>query len=145
MSNGRSIFCRVCVCLALAAFLTTSVFGQVVRDNFTNDYLQGKMDGEAAVNVSGTWFFAGFCLGLTGVLIAYMVKPSPSSAMLIGKSQAYINGYIEGYKDKAASEQGKKALTGMAVACAAAAAFYLILIVAIIGASEESGSSSWGK
>ena len=89
------------------------------------------MDGEAAAHASGAWFFAGFCGGLIGVLIAYTVKSSPSTALLVGKSQSYINGYIEGYKDKIGSEQGKKALTGFGVMCILYAAAYLIIIVAV--------------
>jgi len=137
MFNRKSAFCQCCVYLILAAFLSTTVFGQVPQGDTGNDYLQGKMDGEAAANASGMWFFAGFCGGLIGVLIAYSVKPTPSTGLLIGKSQAYINGYTEGFKEKSGSEQGKKALLGWGIACVITAAVYLILIVALADEADE--------
>ena len=132
MFNRKSVFCQVCVYLVLAAFLSTAVFGQVPQTDSGNEYLQGKMDGEAAVNASGLWFFAGFCGGLIGVLIAYTVKPTPSTAALVGKSQSYINGYVEGYKSKSGSKQGMLAIAGCAVGWAVA-----IAVILIIEASES--------
>ena len=130
MFNRKSVFCQCCVYLVLAAFLSTAVFGQVPQGDSGNDYLQGKMDGEAAATASGMWFFAGFCLGLVGVLIAYLVKPTPTTAHLVGKSHAYINGYVEGYKDKAGSKQGSKALVGLAAYCVVWLAVYVLIIAA---------------
>jgi len=137
MFNRKSVFCQVCVYLVLAAFLSTGVFGQIPQGDTGNEYLQGKMDGEASANASGMWFFAGFCGGLIGVLIAYSVKPTPSTALLVGKSQSYINGYIEGYKDKSGSEQGKKALLGWGISCVLTAALYLIIWVIILEDEDD--------
>jgi len=99
----------------------------------TSDYLTGKMDGERDAKAGAGWFFAGFCLGAAGVLIAYLVKPNPSTALLVGKSNEYIMGYTEGYRDKSAKKQGSIALSG----CAVFAVVYLTLVLVAASSSTS--------
>jgi len=122
--------------MILAAFLTTSVFGQSSQDRSASDYMRGKEDGRNAVSVSGVWFFAGFGLGPAGVLMAFLIKPSSSPAVFIGKSQDYIKGYTEGYRSKSVSEQSKLALTGMGTACAVFAVIILLMSIFIVEVTD---------
>ncbi len=147
MHYRESVFFKVCVFLILSTLIGQPVLAQQMTDGSQqqiqsgSDFLDGKLAGELDAKASGSWFFAGFCGGLVGLLIAYSVKPSPSTAQLVGKPQAYISGYIEGYKDKCASLQGKKALTGFAVSCVITSAIYLALVVAV--ASDDDLNSGW--
>ena len=110
----------------------------------TNEYFQGRADGERDAKASGMWFFAGFCFGAIGVAIAYLTAPSPSTGVLVGKSRIYINAYTEGYKSKCSSMQGKKALYGWGAACIVTAVVYVIVAVILVEESDDT-SSSWGK
>ena len=87
------------------------VAAPLLAQQATNDYLQGKQDGERDAQGNGNWFFAG-CLGLVGVLIAYVVEPSVPTEQLMGKSPEYVRGYEEGYKRKTKSKNATKAVYG---------------------------------
>ena len=131
MHYKENTFFKICVCLMLLVFIGQPVIA-LAQDSGGTEYLEGKMDGENDCRVSGAWFFAGFCGGLIGVIIAYVVKPSPSTALLTGKSQTYIMGYIDGWKSKGSSMQGKKAISGWATFCV----IYLSVILALSGSSS---------
>jgi hypothetical protein len=74
---------------------------------------QGVRDAQA--DVSGTmWFFLG-CLGLLGVLIAYVAEPSPPPARMIGRSAEFVNIYTAAYKTEGKSIQGRNAIYGCLV------------------------------
>jgi hypothetical protein len=129
MFNQRSLVFRCCAVIVLMAFIVGPVYGQTGAGT-GNDYVQGLADGQMAAHASGMWFFAGFCGGLIGVLIAYLVKPSPSTAQLIGKSPEYVRGYVEGYRDKAGSQQASHAWTGFGVLLVIDLALILIITLA---------------
>ena len=65
-------------------------------------YAAGKADGDRDGKGSALWILGGCILSCLGVLIAYLVKPSPPVASLIGKSSDYVSGYTEAYKAKGA-------------------------------------------
>lgn len=76
-----------------------------------SEYLQGRLEGEAAAKGSPLWFLAGLGCGVFGAGAAYFFKPKPPTHALIGKSAEYVLGYQEGYGDKA-----RKTNTGYACA-----------------------------
>ena len=131
VANGK-VLKSTALLLVMVLFFLPLLNDIALAQNQTpaSDFLQGKMDGEYDAKASGAWFFAGFCLGLIGVLIAYLVKPTPSTASLVGKSQEYITGYVEGYKDKGAKLQGQKALYGLGTLCLLDVVLYAVLIAA---------------
>jgi len=129
------IFRRLCVYMVLAIFLTTSVFGQVNQADTAKDYFRGREEAKNAVRVSSVWFFAGFGLGPGGVLLAYLIKPSPSPAMLAGKSQTYIKSFTDTYKQRSTSEQCKLALTGMVIAFGLYIIISMIMIIFLVKAT----------
>jgi hypothetical protein len=112
-------------------------------EELANACLQGRSDAEH--NVSGVWFFAG-CMGAVGILIAYLVEPTPPAAQMLGKSPQYVAMYTDCYKSAGKSAQGKKAITGCLVMTAAEVALYVIVWVLILGAlsTEENSGESWG-
>lgn len=141
MFNQKSFFYRTCVYLVMTVFLAVPVLAQYDTPERVNtstadasDYLAGHAAGEQAAQASIMWFFAGFCLWATGVIIAYLVKPTPSTAMLTGKSAGWVQGYIDGYKNKSASKQANKAWLGFGCSTVAWVAVYVIAFVII---SEE--------
>jgi hypothetical protein len=65
-------------------------------------YAAGKLDGDRDGRGSAWWLVGGCFLSCIGILIAYLIKPSPPAANLIGKSSDYVMGYTQAYKSKAA-------------------------------------------
>jgi hypothetical protein len=96
-----------------------------------NEYLQGKKDGELEAKGNGMWFLAGCCLGGVGIIIAYVVEPSVPTDHLIGKSPEYIQGYTEGYINKAKSKNGMNAIYG----CVTTTVVYGVLYFAVIASA----------
>jgi hypothetical protein len=112
-----------------------------------DDYNSGYSDGQKDGHGEGKWFFAGFCLGGTGILLAYLVEPAIDASHLIGKSADYTRGYMDGYKDSARRKNVKSAINGCILLVVAIAVVYTVLIVVIL--SETDGSlgngGSWGS
>jgi hypothetical protein len=87
---------------------------------------------DAQADTNGTlWFFVG-CLGLIGILIAYVAEPTPPPARLLGKSPEYVANYANAYKSAGKSAQGKQAIIGCAVGTAIAVAIYAVIVFAIL-------------
>ena len=119
--------------LAVSMALILLVMPLLAQDS-TGEYMQGKIDGERDARGEGAWFFAGCLLGATGILIAYIVEPNVPAAQLVGKSNAYVLGYSDGYKRKTQSLNAKNAMTGCGISVAA----WLVLYVALIASAESS-------
>ncbi len=96
------------------------------------DYMQGKIDGERDGRGNFAWYFGGLCLGLIGVILAFVIAPQPSTENLVGRSSEYIMGYTEGYKSKAKRQQGYYALGGLATLVVV----YIVLVVIILTDEE---------
>jgi hypothetical protein len=93
------------------------------KANDFDEYLQGKMDGKIASKGHAAWILAGLagtglCLliGCAGVGLALIVQPSPPETALMGKSQAYINGFTEAYKSKSRVKNAGWACVGVVFA-----------------------------
>jgi hypothetical protein len=99
----------------------------------TDEYLKGKMEGQAAAKGSGWWVLAGLsgagfclCIGVAGIIVAALVPPKPPEQALIGKSSNYVLGYTEGYKSKGRWKNAGYASIG----CALAAVINLVINLA---------------
>ncbi len=88
---------------------------------------QAQMDAGLDVN-KFLWGAIGFLLGPVGVLIAYVVPPSPPAMKLMGKSSEYVFSYTQCYQEKGKSEQGTASLIG----CAIAGVLYIIYYIWVI-------------
>jgi len=58
------------------------------------------------------WFGAGFLGGIIGVILAYVIKPSPPASTLVGKSPDYVAAYTDAYREECKSIQTKYAWIG---------------------------------
>ncbi|MEK7764669.1 MAG: hypothetical protein AAB368_00390 [bacterium] len=112
--------------------------------DMTSGMLEGQMDGKANGGGAG-WFFAGCCLNLIGVAIAYSVDPSPPPGRVMGKSSDYAVAYTSAYGDAAKKAQGKSALIGCVVGSLVfviAYVVYIVLVVAAFSSAVESATTT---
>ncbi len=64
--------------------------------------LDAKADADA--NISGVlWFCAGFFLTWIGILLGYLLSPTPDGARFIGKSPTYVTAYTTAYQSEGKS------------------------------------------
>jgi hypothetical protein len=99
-----------------------------------NEVTQAQIDGRADVpnNVSGTlWFVAGFFLSWIGILLGYLLTPSPDGARLVGKSPAYVQAYTEAYGNEGRSFQGIHAVYGCVTSGIIYIVFFVIYFIAV--------------
>ncbi|HDH99566.1 MAG: hypothetical protein DRP94_07100 [Candidatus Latescibacterota bacterium] len=82
-----------------------------------------RQQAEGDVNKT-MWMGAGFLLGLPGVILAYIVEPSPPTAALVGKPPEYTATYIRAYKEKAREIQAKYAFYGCLIGSAVTGCLY---------------------
>ncbi len=147
----RSAFCRAVTTILVPLLLFLPVLPNLAQAQLsaspalqstsaeTEDLASACNDGRADAerNVGGVWFFAG-CLGIIGVLIAFLVEPTPPSMKIMGKSPQYIAMYTDCYRSAGKSAQGKKAVTGCLVIAAVEVVIYVIYIVVVIAAINSS-------
>ncbi|RKY63629.1 MAG: hypothetical protein DRQ08_09230 [Candidatus Latescibacterota bacterium] len=82
-----------------------------------------RQQAESDVNKT-MWMGAGCLLGLTGVILAYIIEPSPPTAALVGKPPEYTATYIRAYKEKAREIQAKYAFYGCLIGSAVTGCLY---------------------
>lgn len=100
----------------LLAFLLVSLPLIAQTTQASNEYFQGKTDGQRAAKGSPLWILGGFACGLFAVGYCYFfLSPSPPTGALIGKSSEYVLGYTEGYKKKTRSQSGMYSLIGWGI------------------------------
>jgi len=95
-------------------------------------YAAGKLDGERDGKGSALWILGGCILSCVGVLIAYLVKPSPPAVSLVGKSSDYVLGYTQAYKSKAAGGNALWAGAGCLLTGITSCIVYLVAGAAIL-------------
>jgi len=94
---------------------------------------QAVSDAQADTSV-GIWFFAGCVLNWIGIVIAYVIDPSPPPARLMGKSPEYLGVYLGAYKAEARSIQGHAAIWGTVTGVAVS----VVLIILFLSALHDS-------
>lgn len=116
--------------LLMAALMTVAVQVTVpATQAYANEAASAAMaaENDADADTSDAlWFGAGCLLGLLGVLVAYVIEPSPPLVRLMGKSSEYVVFYTAAYKSAGKSAQGKNALYG----CTAITILYVAASVA---------------
>ncbi len=127
MKYKHNTFIRICVFVTLFVLIAQPVLADVSFSD-ENDYLAGKADAEYEAGACGgrAWFLIGLCGGIFGVLVAYLNKPYPSISFITGESQAYINGYIDGYREKCLIIQRDQAMSGCILNTAFVAIIYYV-------------------
>ena len=127
---------RVGLCLLLSLSL---MFQPIVADVLqTGDSCaEGRRDGDT--ETSGIlWFVAGCGLGILGVVGAYLIKPTPPAAKLVGKSPDYVAAYSDCYRDAAVSVQTKWAWIG----CGSSVVLWLVYFLVIVAAATTTVAST---
>jgi hypothetical protein len=115
----------------MALVVTLALVGQMSLPSIAaaqDACMQGRMDAEA--KSYQTWFWIGCIGGLIGLLLAYVIEPSPPATSLMGQPPEYVAAYTDCYKSAAKSKQGSKALTGCLVGTGISVALNLVLIAA---------------
>jgi hypothetical protein len=109
-----------------------------------NDAAQAMQDGkaDANANLSGVlWFVAGFFLSWIGILLGYLLAPTPDGVRLIGKSPTYVSAYTASYQSEGKSFQGIHAVYGCvtsAVIEIVAGIVVVVVEVAVVGSALAS-------
>jgi hypothetical protein len=123
----RSRLSKKVLCVALVACLVAvPVVAQDSSgesEDFTTDYNQGWLDGQADAEGSGVWILSGLLLGPIGIILPWVINPKVPGARLIGKSVGYVEGYTAGYRQKAKPKNFYYSLIG----------FGIFAVVAVVG------------
>jgi hypothetical protein len=93
----------------------------------TQAVTDGKADADADLSAV-LWFGAGFLLTWGGILLGYLLPPTPDGVHLIGRSPTYISAYTAAYQSEGKSFQGIHAVYG----CVTAGVIEVVLIVGIV-------------
>ena len=101
--------------------------------------VQGSNDAVADMN-GAIWFFVG-CLGILGILIAYLVEPTPPATRLMGQSPEYVMVYTAAYKSAGKSAQAKQAIYGCLVGTAVFVALYILFVAAIFASVQNANTT----
>ena len=124
-----------------------------------SDYVQGKADGERDAKGDKLWILAGAgagcascltatscgCLGsaagaslaaslsTAAVVVPLRLETAPPASTLVGKSEAYVQGYSQGYKEKAGRQNaiysGSGCAGGWLLGAAAIVILYLLAVI----------------
>lgn len=113
------------VAISMALLLVTC---PLMSQQSSDEFVKGRIDGEQDAKAEGIWILAGCALGVTGILLAYLVEPSVPAGQLVGKSSAYVMGYTDGYKSKTKSLNAKQAITGCVISSVAWVTLYVVLL-----------------
>lgn len=93
----------------------------------TQAVADGKADADADISAV-LWFGAGFLLTWGGILLGYLLPPTPDGVHLIGRSPAYISAYTAAYQSEGKSFQGIHAVYG----CVTAGVIEIVVLVGVI-------------
>lgn len=124
MRTKSRFFRFVGVVLALALIAAPGMAQVSKGDAEYGTYAQGKMDGERDAGGSFIWFVWGLLCGVLGVGAAYFMKPDPPTAVLVGRSSDYVQGYTQAYKDKGRDKNVTWACLGCLVSTGASVGGY---------------------
>ncbi len=87
----------------------------------------GERDAVADTN-GALWFIVGCAVGVLGVVLGYVVEPSPPPARLLGRSADYVATYTQSYHHAAKQQQGKRAMSGCLVGTLVTVAIYAAVL-----------------
>lgn len=128
-----ALILSLCLCAApLAAQQESSESGSM-----TEDYNQGWLDGQADAEGKGLWVLSGLLLGPIGIILPWVISPKVPGSRLIGKSVAYVEGYTDGYRQKAKPKNFLYSMIGFGVWAVAAVAGAFLVVRAAESATES--------
>ncbi len=104
----------------------------IEQENFSvynKDYVKGITKAQEIAKSSTLFFFSGFCLGVVGILLPYIMTYNPPPESLVNKSVSYVMGLKEQYNKSMQSANGKLALIGFISYYGAVLLIYLVAII----------------
>lgn len=114
-------------------------FVSLAQQNTIQAQAIADAEQDVSMDVNGTLWFLGGCLGnITVIIIANVIEPTPPASRLLGKSPEYIAVYSDTYKTKAKNLQTSRALAGCLTGTAVTCVGYSFLIIATINESSSS-------
>jgi hypothetical protein len=130
----RSSLIHGALALVLSAiFLAEPSVAAVLQEQTDEACRTGEADANQETS-GALWFVAGCGLEVVGVVLAYVIKPTPAASRLVGKTPEYVAAYTDCYQSKALAIQEKWAWIG----CGAVGVFWIIYYVAVIAAVSSS-------
>jgi hypothetical protein len=139
----RKVLCLgLALCLAIAPVVAQDSSDEF--ENYSEEYNQGWLDGQADAEGSGIWILSGLLLGPIGIILPWVINPKVPGARLIGKSVGYVEGYTEGYQKKAKPKNFYYSLIGFGV-WAVAAVVGTILVIRAVESTANSCAATFGE
>lgn len=117
---------KTIVIYLIFTMIGTPIFAQYQNSEYVKGNLQGWTDGKADANF--VWFLAGLGCGIFGWGAAALTNPTVPAGQLMGKTQDYVLGYMDGYKVRK-KKQSTYAAIGWLVA--------LVIYGAVISSAAE--------
>lgn len=127
---------HVFVCLMVILVLSIP-FVCLAQHNTIQQQAIADAEKDVSVDVNGSLWFLGGCLGnITVLVIASVFEPNPPASRLLGKSPEYIAAYTDTYRAKATNLQTTRALAGCLTGTAVVCVGYSFLIFSAINDSS---------
>jgi len=120
----------------IVVFLVFSLLFTALPLNTFAQCNEAQADAERDVSAI-LWIGIGFLLGPVGVLIGYMVAPSPPASRIMGKSSNYVMQYTSCYQDKAKSVQGINSIIGCAISGVLVIVYYIWAMSVVTAAATS--------
>ncbi|UCG00079.1 MAG: hypothetical protein JSV89_11185 [Spirochaetaceae bacterium] len=135
----RSIFLVLILCLYIAPVVAQQQSAD--SGSFIEEYNQGWIDGQADAEGNGVWVLSGLLLGPIGIILPWVINPKVPGTRLIGKSVAYVEGYTDGYRQKAKPKNFYYSLIGFGVWAVAVVIGGVLAVRAAESAADSCGST----
>lgn len=111
------------------------------KDKTSLEYDQGYADGFDSAKGKGLWFLSGFFLPGIGIILPWFFSPDVPMDDLTGRSSDYVDGYTDGYKNRARRKNFGWALGGTG----ASLGVLTIVGVIIVGKAAQGVGSACGN
>ena len=133
LRKGIALILSLCLCAApLAAEQESDESGSMVEE-----YNQGWLDGQVDAEGKGIWVLSGLFLGPIGIILPWVINPKVPGTRLIGKSAAYVEGYTDGYRQKAKPKNFLYSMIGFGVWAVVAVAGTVLAVRAAESATDS--------
>ncbi len=135
---------RKIISIVLVFFISFSyVFSDVEISEFEKGRMAGKEKAKSYNSIG--YFMLGCLLNWVGFFIAMGVDPVVPTDDLIGKSDEYVNGYMESYKKEVKGKNISGALVGSLISTGVIIVGGVILVVYVVNAAQTASQSCLSK
>jgi hypothetical protein len=135
-ARGIAVMLLLCVVLAPIAAAAKKAEAR------SEDYIQGRTDGEKDARGRGIWILSGLFLGPIGLILPWVTTPQVPATSLVGKSADYLEGYQDGYVSKVRPKNFLYSLAGFGITAATAAVVAISVAAVRTAAGAAQGCST---